>query len=251
MPDPPGSTTEPSLATPVLSARRAPTVVAAPVADRRLRSDLAAWAMEAPGPFCAVVADPAGEMVLAHGTEEPVVPASTLKLLTAAAVLADLGPDYRFRTRALAPAPEAGVIRGDLFLVGGGDPILATADYTSRFRRQPQVFTDLEDLAVSVAEAGVTRIEGAVVGDETRYDGERYRPDWPPRYLSGGDVGPLSALSVNDGWAAYPTNEVRGSLVPAPDPAVSAAGVLSFLLQAHGVAVVGPPRSGQAGPDAH
>lgn len=247
--DPPEPVGGPHLATPVVSARRVPTLVAAPVADRRLRADLAAWAMDAPAPSCALVADPDGEVVLAHRPDEPVVPASTLKLLTAAAALAELGPDHRYRTRALAPAPVAGAVVGDLFLVGGGDPILASADYASRFRRQPQVFTDLEDLAVAVAGAGITRIDGAVVGDESRYDQERYRPDWPSRYVTGGDVGPMSALSVNDGWAEYPTSEAGRPLVPAPDPAAAAAGVFTFLLEANGVDVAGPPRSGVAGPD--
>ncbi len=223
-----------------------PTLVAAPVADRRLRAELAAWTMAAPETSCAVVADPEGELVLAHRPDDPVLPASTLKRLTAAAVLAELGPDHRFRTRALAPEPVDGAIRGDLVLVGGGDPVLASADYASRFRRQPQIFTDLEDLAVAVAGAGITRVEGAVVGDESRYDLERYRPDWPARYVSGGDVGPLSALSVNDGWAEYPTSEGSRPLVPAADPAASAAATFTFLLEVHGVDVVGPPRAGLA-----
>jgi D-alanyl-D-alanine carboxypeptidase/D-alanyl-D-alanine-endopeptidase (penicillin-binding protein 4) len=246
-PGPVGST--PSLATPVLSVRRVPTVVAAPIAARRLRAELGALAQFLPPSSCLVVSGP--EVEFSHRGDEPVVPASTQKLLVAVAALEVLDPDSRLRTLAVAAAPAAGgVLGGDLTLVGGGDPLLATADYMSRFRRQPQVFTDLDELATAIAAAGVRRIEGSVVGDEGRYDRQRYLPSWPLRYVEQDSIGPASALSVNDGFARYPTATDRSvELEPAADPAVDAAAVLTRLLEARGIEVGGEPRAGAA-PDA-
>lgn len=234
--------------TPVLSVRRAPSVLAAPIADRRLRSDLAQWAAGVGPDACAVVVDPGGQVVLDHRGGEPVVPASTTKLLTATAALLALGPDARLRTTALAPGPVVdGTVNGDLVIVGGGDPLLATADYLARYERQPQIATSLEDLVQRILDSGIRRVTGSVVGDEGRFDAERSIPSWPSRYLQQDQIGPLSALTVNDGWTQYPaTPGTYRDLVPAPEPAAHAAGILSFLLELRGIDVGGEPRAGAA-----
>ncbi|HEX4867308.1 MAG TPA: D-alanyl-D-alanine carboxypeptidase/D-alanyl-D-alanine-endopeptidase [Acidimicrobiales bacterium] len=236
----------PQATTPVLSARRVPTVLAAPIARRRLRADLATWSAGVGGSSCATVVTPDGDTALDLRGDLPVVPASTLKLLTATAALDVLGPDHRFRTTVVGPPPTGGIVAGDLALVGGGDPLLASPDYVARYERQPQVHTDLDRLAAALVDAGVRRVEGSVVGDESRYDTERAVAGWPARYLDQKQIGPLSALSVNDGFAQYPTVGTWRELVPAFDPAADAAAVLTRLLEGRGVDVVGDPRSGRA-----
>lgn len=236
----------PTLTTPVLSARRVPSVVAAPIADRRLRADLAEWASLVPEPACALVVDPGGEVVLDHRAAEALVPASTAKLLTAAAALEVLGPEHRFRTVVRGPAPVDGVVPGDLHLVGGGDPVLSTPEYLTRYRRQPQVHTDLTALVDAIESAGVRRVEGRVVGDEGRYDQARWVDGWPPRYVEQHQTGPLSALLVNDGLTQWPTPERWRELVAAPEPAVHAAAELVRLLEARGIEVVGDAAAGPA-----
>jgi D-alanyl-D-alanine carboxypeptidase/D-alanyl-D-alanine-endopeptidase (penicillin-binding protein 4) len=98
----------------------------------------------------------------------------------------------------------------------------------------------------------VTRIEGRLLGDGTRYDDERYIDEWPQRYFDQDQIGPMSALSVNDGWLTYPPRfDVRvPDEVPAPDPSAHAAGVLATLLRDRGVTVAGGAGSGDAPPDA-
>ena len=248
-PERPGSAQAQPL-TPVLSVRRVPDVVAAPIAARRLYADLDALVQELPPDSCIVVEGP--DVRYDHRGAVPLVPASTTKLLTATAALLALGPDARLRTSAQAGAPVVGgVLAGDLTLVGGGDPLLATADYMARFRRQPQTFTDLDSLAAAVHDAGVRRVTGSVVGDETRYDGQRYLPSWPSRYRDQHAVGPLSGLAVNDGFARFPTPDDAGEpLEPAADPAASSAAVFTTLLEARGVEVAGDPRAGVAPPGA-
>lgn len=245
-----GAVTPERATTPVLAVRRLPSVVARPVAARRLRVDLDALVAFLPANSCLAVEGPDG-LAYGHRADTPVTPASTTKLLTATGALLALDPAARLRTAVVAAQPAGAVVPSDLTLVGGGDPLLATADYTARFTRQPQLFTDLEVLAARVQEAGVRRVEGSVVGDEQRYDQVRYVAGWPARYIAQDVIGPLSALALNDGFERYPDGPgTGGPLDPAADPAENAAAVLTRLLEARGVDVVGAPRSGVSPPDA-
>lgn len=129
------------------------------------------------------------------------VPASNVKLFTAALALARLGPDYRFQTRVLAAgAPDAeGLVRGPLILAGGGDPNLSGRALPYRVGSQPgDALAALEDLASQVAARGVKRVEGGIIGDDSWYVWQPYPDGWAiddPQYDFGA---PVSALAVND-----------------------------------------------------
>lgn len=229
------------LEAPVLTARRAPALLAEPIGERRLADDLAAlWAMT-PTTSCLSVTD--GErLVFERSPAVPLTPASTLKLVTATAALHRLGGEERLRTTVRTAAPPVdGVVEGDLYLVGGGDPVLGTAAWAASSRHQPALVTPLEQLADRVVAAGVREVRGSVVGDDSRYDQERYRPTWPDRYRVNVEIGPLSALSVNDGLAEFGPRRV-----PFPDPPTGAAEVFRDLLAERGVAVAGAPGAGAA-----
>jgi D-alanyl-D-alanine carboxypeptidase/D-alanyl-D-alanine-endopeptidase (penicillin-binding protein 4) len=244
----PAAVGAPSPITPVLSARRVPGLLAAPVADRRLAGALDAVLARQPGAACLTVSS-GGRSIVAVNAEAALVPASLEKLLTAAAALDVLGPDHRFTTRVVAgAAPVDGSVVGDAWLVGGGDPLMATADYSARFENQPQTTTSLEALADALVGAGVGRIEGRLVGDESRYDRDRYPDAWPARFVDQDLSGPLSALTVNDAWAAYPPSpDVRTpDETPAADPALQGAGVLAMVLAGRGVSVGAGVGSGSA-----
>ncbi len=131
-------------------------------------------------------------------------------------------------------------MEGPLWLVGGGDPLLASADYAASFPNQPQLRTPIEELADAVVAAGV-RTVGGVVGDESRYDTQRYIPTWKPGYVTDSESGPASSLVVNDGFSEFAPRRVA-----APEPDLHAAGVLTALLQARGVTVIGAPGEGRA-----
>jgi serine-type D-Ala-D-Ala carboxypeptidase/endopeptidase (penicillin-binding protein 4) len=228
---------------PVLSARRAPAALAGPLGERRLVEAVAEVADASPDGSCLVVSD--GDRVLfERAADQPVVPASTLKLATGAAVLHHLASDDRLTTTVVAAAePADGVVEGDLWLVGGGDPVLGTAEWAARAPRQPRVATPLEALADRVRESGVREVRGSLLGDESRYDTERHVATWPERYRTGLVSGPLSALSVNGGVASWSPLRVFSA------PATDAAAVFNELLRQRGVAVLGEPGEGTA-PDA-
>ncbi len=95
-----------------------------------------------------------GVVLASRSPDEPLPPASTAKLLMAEAALEVLGPDHRFSTELLVTGPvHAGVLEGDVVLRGGGDPDLQV--------------TDLLGLAGRLAEAGVRRITGRLIVDDS------------------------------------------------------------------------------------
>lgn len=233
-----GSAPRPSPDTPVLSTRRAPGLLTRPAADAALGAELDGLLADAPRDTCLVV-DVGGRRLIEHRHDEPLIPASAMKLVVATAVLTRIGPDERFVTEVRASPPVGGVVRGDLYLVGGGDPLLATGPYSESFSRQPQPHTPLELLADRLVAAGVERVEGSVVGDEDRYDTVRYVRSWRPNYVAEHATGPMSALTVNDGFASFAPRKT-----PATEPAAHAAAVLHALLADRGVDVSTDPEVG-------
>jgi D-alanyl-D-alanine carboxypeptidase/D-alanyl-D-alanine-endopeptidase (penicillin-binding protein 4) len=164
----------------------------------------------------AVVRDLAtGETLFAVAPEVPRVPASVEKLYTTATALLRDGPEGRLVTRALAGgrADPAGVLLGDLYLVGGGDPTLDRAD--------------LRLLARRIAAAGVTAVRGSVLGDASAFDALRGGPRTAGRYdpYLGGM---LSGLVVDRG---------RRSGRLQRDPVTHAAAALAAELRRAGVRV--------------
>jgi D-alanyl-D-alanine carboxypeptidase/D-alanyl-D-alanine-endopeptidase (penicillin-binding protein 4) len=231
-----GAGSRPALAAPVLDAARVPAFVSQTAANvrlgQRLDNVLAGRAQS-----CLAVDDSRGPTVYRQRPDLSLLPASNLKLLTATAVLARIPESERLQTEARAVRPPVGgVVNGDLWVVGAGDPLLATADFSAQagYQHQPRPRTALEDLADKLVAAGVRQVQGRILGDETRYDTQRVVPTWSPSYLTNGEVGPMSALTVNDNFSQWTPREI-----PAPSPAANASSVLARLLVAHGVQVGG------------
>jgi D-alanyl-D-alanine carboxypeptidase/D-alanyl-D-alanine-endopeptidase (penicillin-binding protein 4) len=226
-----------------LSPRRAPAVFLDAAARVRLGRTLqdTVGGMTA----CAVVDTPTGQRLATVGDNTVLAAGSNQKLLIAAAALQVLGPDHKLVTRAVSDAPlEQGTLHGDLTIVGGGDPLLATPAYEQylhelpRFRDVP--VTRLSDLADAIAGAGIRHIDGALVADDSRYDTTRYNADWKSNYVPDGEIGPVGALSVDGGFA-----DPRAPTAAA-DPALLAVQRLRELLAQRGVSVGGANRRGTA-----
>jgi D-alanyl-D-alanine carboxypeptidase/D-alanyl-D-alanine-endopeptidase (penicillin-binding protein 4) len=242
---------QPAAITPLLSPRRVPEWLLEPKADERLALGVQPVIDQSPADTCLVVSED-GRRIVDQRADLAVVPASNIKLVTAVAALEVLGADTTFRTTVEAAAPPAdGVIGGDLWLVGGGDPVLSTADYVGGFDHEP-AFTSMEALADRIVEAGVTTIEGDVLGDDTRYDGLDTVPDRPPRDAGTRTAGPFDALAVNRGYTSYATSPDQNEFVPQPssDAPGLAAATLVDLLEERGVTVGGSGSTGTAPEDA-
>ena len=177
-----------------------------------------------------------GHVLASRNADTPLIGASTQKLLVAAAALATLTPDFTYETRVVAPsAPSDGSV-DKIWLVGSGDPDLATPSYAAfiqaKDKTRGDVTTSLDALADAIVAKGVQKIPGGVVVDDSRYDTERYRPTWKESYHTSGDIGPLGALTVNDGFSAWDPRKIV-----VDDPALNAGTQLQQLLKARGVQV--------------
>jgi D-alanyl-D-alanine carboxypeptidase/D-alanyl-D-alanine-endopeptidase (penicillin-binding protein 4) len=123
------------------------------------------------------------ETIYERNPELTLNPASNTKLVTSAAALVRLTPQYQFRTSVYTDARiKKGVLEGNLYIKGGGDPTLS--------------YQDLLALAQEVYYAGILTINGDIVGDDSFFDDEREFSGWHDfdRAYSGN----LSALSLGD-----------------------------------------------------
>ena len=154
------------------------------------------------------------------------IPASNEKLLLSMALLSQVGPKRVIDTRAMTlAAPVDGVLDGDLWIVGDGDP---------------EVGTDtLDALASSIVDAGVSRITGSVIGDTGPFKRDWWAVGWKD-YFTADEVPFPTALTF------------RGNVGPEgrhiDDPEARAAAYLTKSLRRHGVDVAGMPAMGA--PDA-
>jgi D-alanyl-D-alanine carboxypeptidase/D-alanyl-D-alanine-endopeptidase (penicillin-binding protein 4) len=221
------------LPTDLLSLRRHPSPVAEAaaeaVADQAFTDRIQTLSGDVGDRSCLRIVDEA-EVVVEFGTSGPVVPASNQKLFVAAVALDVLGAAHRFRTELVSLRPFDGVIAGDVYLVGGGDPVLRTDAVPDPLRYPAFNTTSLDGLADQLVTLGITRILGDVIGDGSRYDDEFRVPSWGDEITSV-DAGPYDALLVNDGLIS---NGNYGL-----DPSRSAARAFADLLIERGIAIDG------------
>lgn len=132
-----------------------------------------------------------GSVLFGQRAKSPVTPASTLKLVVGAVSLNLLGPAHRFETTfASLDGPDAiGVMHGPLWLIGGGDPWLASDDLRG-------------GVGVLVRE-GVRRIEGGIVVDDAAFAGPEQNPRWEPDDLVEDYAAGSSAISLDQGTVEF------------------------------------------------
>lgn len=239
--------------TPLLSARRAPLTLQAPVVDAELAPVLQAMIDASPPATCLQVQ--IGDRILepTANARSSLLPASNQKLFTTYVALELLGPEFRFTTQVRTDgATVDGVLDGNLYVIGDGDPYLTTENWWEQYEETDgRYHTRLEDLADDIAGTGVRVVTGDIVGDESLYDDLRSGP-WAERILLQQQSGPLSALVVNEGFVDWPegTNGVARGRSPSADPALDAVAVLNQLLAERGVQIQGQPATGVTPPGA-
>ena len=167
----------------------------------RLRQDVAPIVNGAvfPATTSALIADARDSRVLyEHNGAMPLVPGSTIKLITAAAALDMLGPQHRFSTTVVTDgAINSDKLDGNLWLVGGGDPELTSDD----LRRGVHV----------ISLHGIDGIRGNVYADGSRYGSDAVNATWLPEDLAYGWAAPASAISIDGGSVQFTITPKAGA----------------------------------------
>jgi serine-type D-Ala-D-Ala carboxypeptidase/endopeptidase (penicillin-binding protein 4) len=136
-----------------------------------------------------------GERLFHLDADRLMMPASNMKIVTLAAAAEILGWDRRFSTTLETAAPiEGGVLKGDLIVRGTGDPTINGREG----RAAAVLFAWTEALRA----AGITRIDGRVIGDDQAFDDEGLGQGWAWDYLQFGYAAPVGALQFNEDLAA-------------------------------------------------
>jgi D-alanyl-D-alanine carboxypeptidase/D-alanyl-D-alanine-endopeptidase (penicillin-binding protein 4) len=230
------------LGVPALVRRLLPLIVLAALAagaspagaspESALRGSLGgAMASAGSGSGALVVDVASGSTLFARRADFPRVPASNEKLYTTASSLLRFGADGRLDTRVLGSGTVGadGTYTGNVYLRGGGDPTFGTDSFV---RRAYGVGPTVADLADQLSRAGIVRVRGDVIGDESLFDRRRGGPS--SGYGFDPYVGaPLSALAFNRGLADESGSSIQSR------PATFAADQLRRALRAAGVSVTG------------
>jgi len=147
-----------------------------------------------------------GDTLYERNAQRLLMPASNMKIVTLAAAAERLGWDYTYATSLFAAGPVAdGTLRGDLIVVGSGDPSIMSGGADALFG----------DWADTLRRAGVRAVDGRIVGDDNAFEDNGLGFGWswddlPDDYAAG-----VSALQFNE-------NAVRVSVAPGPSPGDSA-----------------------------
>lgn len=177
----------------------------------------------------AVVDVDSGAMLASSDADQGFVPASNLKLVTAAVALQTLGPDATLRTELLRTGgvPD-GVLHGDLVLRGFGDPTFGRGDDAR-----------LGALVAAVQALGVQRIAGSVCGDGSWLGDEHLGSGWEWADLAEDCAAPFGGLCCGGNVREVVGGDGTVRRVPVADPAAFAAATLAAALARAGIEITG------------
>ena len=176
----PGDTTRPAVPTSADSAR----------ALSKLASDLAAIVnlpeeLKAGRVGIEVRSLTRNRAIYSLNADKPLTPASTTKVVTTFTALSELGPDYMIRTVVgMTNRPKNGVLVGDLYVKGHGDPFLTIGD--------------IDALVDQTVASGIVEVNGNIVGDGTWFDAKTERIEYSGDDDVVEDLPPITALSVEN-----------------------------------------------------
>ncbi|MBK6589212.1 MAG: D-alanyl-D-alanine carboxypeptidase/D-alanyl-D-alanine-endopeptidase [Acidobacteria bacterium] len=147
-----------------------------------------------------VVSLSSGKVVFEQDSEKYFMPASNMKNFTVAAAMEKLGPDFKFVTSVYANSlpDSSGTIKGDLRIFGRGDISISTAFFGTSPSDPDTYYKGIDRLVDRIAAAGIKKIEGSIVGDESYFKGFYIPGGWEWDDLQAYYGAEVSALPIND-----------------------------------------------------
>ncbi len=184
-----------------------------------------------------------GQVLCRSASGQPRSLASNTKLFTTGTALTRLGPNARIPTKVFSVGriDFRGVLHGSLYLQGGGDPTLGTPAFNDAYI--PGLGTNIYGLRPQIRATGIKGITGRLYADDTIFD--RLRGVADSGYATSPEIGPLSGLDFNSGYAGRSTSSGFSS-----DPAKLAAKTLARSLNRAGIHVPAKVALGKTPPGA-
>ena len=158
-----------------------------------------------------VVSVTRGDTLFSQNADVLLKPASIMKMMTTGLALERFGQNHTFSTVVLRDAAvNDGVLEGNLYLRGGGDPTLSLRFW--------QGGSPMDALAKQIVAAGIRTVRGAIVADESAFDSERIPHGWKSTYLMSAYAAPVSALSLNENVVWVVARVENGRAIVELDP---------------------------------
>ncbi|MBN1807363.1 MAG: D-alanyl-D-alanine carboxypeptidase/D-alanyl-D-alanine-endopeptidase [Sedimentisphaerales bacterium] len=158
-----------------------------------------------------IVKADSGNTVYEYNARDLMIPASNMKIITSAAALKYLGPNYQYTTR-------IGLCGDTLVVIGSGDPLLGDEKTDTKYdRRKGWLFKDITQL---LKRNNITTIEDIIV-DSSIFDDQKVHPSWPKDDLNKWYACEVSGLNFNDNCIAISTKRTGSRVSVLIDPQTS------------------------------
>jgi D-alanyl-D-alanine carboxypeptidase/D-alanyl-D-alanine-endopeptidase (penicillin-binding protein 4) len=152
-----------------------------------------------------------GQIVYKYNETKPMLPASNMKIITTAAALKYLGPDYQYKT-------QIGLCGDTLVVVGSGDPLLGDKITDAEHSRKPGWLFD--EIAAALKQNGVSCVNDIVV-DSTVFDDQRVHPHWPAKELNHWYACEVAGLNFNANCVDISAENINGKIAVFIEPATN------------------------------
>jgi D-alanyl-D-alanine carboxypeptidase/D-alanyl-D-alanine-endopeptidase (penicillin-binding protein 4) len=149
-----------------------------------------------------VVKADTGETVYNHNANRPMIPASNMKVITSAAALKYLGPNYEYTTK-------VGICDDTLVVIGSGDPLLGDGKTDNKYGREKGWI--FKDIVQTLKRNGIGTIKDIII-DSSIFDDQRVHPSWPKNDLNRWYACELSGLNYNDNCIEISAKNNRGKV---------------------------------------
>jgi len=168
-----------------------------------------------------------GKTVYSHNAREVLVPASVMKIITTAAALKYLGPNYEYKTKVGLCGTTYGASYGTsdtLVIMGSGDPLLGDKVTDAKYGRE--VGWIFEDITAVLKQNGVTNIKDIIV-DSSIFDDQRVHPNWPRKELNRWYACEVSGLNFNGNCIDVSAKTIGGKVTVSIEPQTSFVSVVN------------------------
>ncbi len=155
-----------------------------------------------------IVKADSAELVYSHNANEAMIPASNMKIITSAAALKYLGPNYQFKTK-------VGLCGDMLVIAGGGDPLLGDEVTDTKYQRESGWI--FKDIAAALKRNNTTAIKDIIV-DSSIFDNERVHLNWPRKELNRSYACEVCGLNFNDNCIAITVKNIDGKITVDIEP---------------------------------